>query len=130
MSTPLVKRAPTRTRRRHTPEFKAQVIAASRRPGVSIAAVALANNLNANLLRRWINEYRAISVAKPAIHHAPIPVETSGTPGIVPGIRQTFDLPVAHDIRLDLRRGEFAVQIAWPISHASTLGAWLKDLLS
>lgn len=38
-----------RTRRRHSPEFKTQAITACQHPGVSIAAVALANQLNANL---------------------------------------------------------------------------------
>ena len=35
-----------RIRRRHSPEFKAQMIAACQQPGVSIAAVAQANGLN------------------------------------------------------------------------------------
>ena len=43
-----------RRRRLHSAEFKAQVVAACRRPGVSIAAVALEHRLNANLLRRWV----------------------------------------------------------------------------
>jgi len=43
-----------RHRRQHSAEFKAKVVAACRKPGVSIAAVALANGLNANLLRRWV----------------------------------------------------------------------------
>jgi transposase len=41
-----------RRRRTHSAEFKAKVVSACRQPGVSIAAVALANGLNANLLRR------------------------------------------------------------------------------
>ncbi|WP_353885777.1 transposase, partial [uncultured Microbacterium sp.] len=45
-----------RRRRRHSDEFKAKVVAACRQPGVSIASVALAHELNANLLRRWIHE--------------------------------------------------------------------------
>lgn len=45
-----------RRRRRHTVEFKANLIAACSRPGVSIASVALANGINANLLRRWIEQ--------------------------------------------------------------------------
>ena len=42
-------------RRRHSEEFKAEVVRACRRRGVSIAAVALANGLNANLVRRWVD---------------------------------------------------------------------------
>jgi transposase-like protein len=43
-----------RRRRRHSASFKAAVIEACNQPGVSIAAVALANGLNANLLRKWV----------------------------------------------------------------------------
>jgi transposase-like protein len=42
-----------RTRRFHSPAFKAQAVAACSQPGVSLAAVALAHGINANLLRRW-----------------------------------------------------------------------------
>ena len=45
-----------RQRRRHLPEFRASVIQACLQPGVSIAAVALANGLNANLVRKWVIE--------------------------------------------------------------------------
>jgi transposase-like protein len=127
MRTIPVKLAATRTRRRHDPEFKARVIAAGQHPGVSIAAVALANGLNANLLRRWIKDHREASVASAAGRKgtAVVPVTT----GIIPVTRQTTRGNTG-DIRLDLRRGELAVQIAWPVSHADHLGAWLKDLLS
>ncbi|WP_193789185.1 transposase, partial [Paraburkholderia atlantica] len=45
-----------RRRRRYSVEFKAQVVAACRRPGVSLAAIALDHWLNANLLRRWVEQ--------------------------------------------------------------------------
>jgi hypothetical protein len=41
-------------RRRHSDEFKAQVVAECARPGVSMAAIALHYGINANLLRRWV----------------------------------------------------------------------------
>lgn len=43
-----------RRRRRHSAEFKAAAIQECLRPGVSIAAVALAHSLNANILRKWL----------------------------------------------------------------------------
>jgi transposase len=43
-------------RGRYSEAFKTQVVTAARQPGVSTAAVALANGLNAKLLRRWISE--------------------------------------------------------------------------
>ena len=45
---------PGRRRGRYSHEFKRQVIAACLEPGVSTAAIALANGLNANLLRQLI----------------------------------------------------------------------------
>ena len=45
---------PGRQRRRHSTEFKARLIEECRRPGVSMASVAMANGVNANLLRNWV----------------------------------------------------------------------------
>ena len=66
-----------RRRRTHSAEFKAKVVSACRKPGVSIAAVALSNGLNANLLRRWVvTEERA----QPATSIAPS--NPSATPAV------------------------------------------------
>ena len=45
-----------RRRRRHSELFKAEAIGACQQEGVSIAAVALARGLNANLLRSWVRK--------------------------------------------------------------------------
>lgn len=50
----LVLKPASRKRRRHSEEFKRQVVEACLEPGVSVAAIALANGLNANYLRRWV----------------------------------------------------------------------------
>ena len=47
---------PKRGWRRHSEEFRARVIELARQPNTSVAAVALANGLNANMLRRWVRE--------------------------------------------------------------------------
>ena len=47
-----------RVRRQYSTEFRVQVIEAASQPGVSVAAIALANGMNANLLRRWISMAR------------------------------------------------------------------------
>ena len=48
-----------RRRRLHSDEFKADAVAAAVQPGVSMAAVALSRGINANLLRRWVQEAEA-----------------------------------------------------------------------
>src|SRR5450759_2643542 len=45
-----------RRRGRYSLEFKHQVVAACLEPAVSTAAIALANGLNANMVRRWVVE--------------------------------------------------------------------------
>jgi transposase len=45
-----------RRRRIHSAEFKAHIVAACSKPGVSSASVAMANGINANLVRRWVKE--------------------------------------------------------------------------
>jgi transposase len=41
-------------RRSYTLDYKLDVVRRCREPGVSVAAVALAHGINANLVRRWI----------------------------------------------------------------------------
>ena len=43
-----------RARRVHSAELKSKVLAECRRPGASVAAVALAHGLNANLVHKWL----------------------------------------------------------------------------
>lgn len=49
---------PKRTRRRFSPEFKADIVAQCRQPGVSVARVALDNDLNANMVRCRTSQVR------------------------------------------------------------------------
>jgi transposase-like protein len=63
-----------RRRGRHSDEFNADAVAATRQHGVSIAAVAMSRGVDANLLRRWVAEAerdgRDIAVG-PAVVEAP-----------------------------------------------------------
>ena len=47
---------PYRKRRQYFPDFKAQLVAESQIHAASVSRITLDNDLNANLLRRWINE--------------------------------------------------------------------------
>jgi transposase-like protein len=56
-----------RRRRPHSDEFKARAVASCMQPGMSMAAVAMAHGVNANLLRRWVRE----AEMKPRLHGLP-----------------------------------------------------------
>jgi transposase-like protein len=46
-----------RTHRTYTREFNAELVAACQVPGASIAAIAGAHAMNANLLHRWLKKH-------------------------------------------------------------------------
>ena len=125
-----------RRRRKHSDEFKAKVIAACRRPGVSIASIALANKLNANLLRMWVataERAGAQRSANNATQVATLPslaeVQTAGA--FIPLRVETAPPPAATDrpITVELRRGATTIKVEWPVTAAAECTAWLKDVL-
>ena len=61
-------------RRRHTLEFKRQVIEAASQPGVSIAAVAQAHQINPNLLHTWRRQIAQMDAASAGAPSAFLPV--------------------------------------------------------
>ena len=115
-----------RRRRTHSAEFKAKVVAACRRPGVSMAAMALANGLNANLVRRWVvTEERAqpatsIEAAAGTVETGTfIPIVLEGPPQVTP----------PQSITIELRRGAMVAKVDWPLAAATECSAWLRELL-
>jgi transposase len=110
-----------RTRRRHAPDLKRQVVLACQQPGASVAGVALAHGLNANLVRRWLRHDQESTgvvavVGAPSEAFVEVPMPRAST-------------PVAEPIRLELRRGASSVSLQWPASAAAECGAWLREWL-
>ena len=112
-----------RRRRAHSAEFKAQVVAACRSPGVSIAAVAMANGVNANLARRWVVDVERRSSGALA-RAASGAVPTTFVPLQLPPVEAA---PV--DIRIELRRGTTVINVSWPCAAASECAAWIRAVL-
>jgi transposase-like protein len=117
-----------RRRRRHSAEFKAAVIRECLKPGVSIAAVALAHSLNANMLRKWVIDAEHKGVA-------PVAAKPAKIPGPPPMPAPTF-IPLAlpapvvdGEIRIELQRAGTTVKIVWPAASARDCAAWLSDWL-
>ena len=132
MNTKLVAPPLSRRRRRHSPEFKADVIAACMQPGVSIAAVALANQLNANFVRGWVKAYRDQQG-----HDVPQCIGTDNSskpereppPTLVPATLEVADTVPSADIQIEIRRQQTVFHIAWPISKATVCAQWLREVL-
>ena len=118
---------PGRRRRNHPEEFKLAVIAACCEPGASVAGIAMANGVNANQVRRWMRE-RGIEAPK---RRLPMPVlETA--PAIAPAFVQLPigpATPALGDIRIEVRRGNTAIKVDWPVQASGDCATWLRDWL-
>jgi hypothetical protein len=100
-------------------------------PGMSMAAVAMAHGVNANLLRRWVREAEmkpaSCAVSRSAAQEVQAPERKTlfvplGLPApTAPGARA--------DIRIELQRGATAVTVTWPASAAGECAAWMRELL-
>jgi transposase len=112
---------PGRPRRRHPGAFKAEVLAACAQPGASVASVAIAHGINANLVHRWRREVADRGRVRRGNAELAefVPMELAAAPVVAE----------SEDIRIELRRGACAVSIAWPTSAATACANWLRELL-
>lgn len=120
---------PRRRRRKHSPEFKAEIIAACKQPGVSIGLVARERGLNPGLVRHWLDSLAGGRGA--SLNVAPSAQQASAAAGAsFKAVRiEDRPAPAAHAIRLEIRRGAAAVIVQWPAQDAVACGAWLKEWL-
>jgi transposase len=104
------------TRRRHSAELKALVLDECAQPGASVAAIAMAHGINANVVHKWrrLASGAPSAPASPAFVALPVP--------------QAVAAP-SSSIRIELRRGAMNVAVDWPLSCASECATWLRELL-
>jgi transposase len=114
------------TRRRYSAEVKALVMAECDAPGASVAKVAMAHGINANVVHRWRQLAREGETAAP--QDAVVPPADAGGFVPVPLPASSAAAPV-DDIRIELHRGTTTVKVTWPLSAAAECGAWLRELL-
>ncbi|MFM0351693.1 IS66-like element accessory protein TnpA [Paraburkholderia sp. RL17-347-BIC-D] len=116
-----------RRRRRYSVEFKAQVVAACQGPGVSLAAIALHHQLNANLLRRWVEQ--AEGNERFLVARSEVSVPSAATPAFVSLPLETRNARTG-EIRVEVRRADQSITVSWPTSEAAQCAAWLREWLA
>lgn len=135
----IIKQDGRRHRRYHSAEFKAEVVAQCLQPHVSMASVARVHNLNANLVRQWVAAHertrepqRTLSALDEGPTQAAWPafvaVQSTGSCRAValdspPG-------PATPAIRVQLKRGQWSLELQWPASQGRELAACLRELLA
>jgi transposase-like protein len=116
--------------RKHSDEFKARVVALALEPHASMASVALANGINANMLRCWVRASSPASspstvarddrnVQALSFVQLPIQAEKSLTAPPAPATS-----PV---IEVQIQRGETRVVVSLPMIGDSA--AWVREVL-
>jgi len=125
----LVKAPKRQRRRRHASEFKRQVIVACLQPGISIAAVALANGLNANLLRRWVKEHRDAHEAGKDVEVVAPQAAAVRPPTLVPVTVASPEAEPAGEIKVAIHRDQTVIEVSWPVSQAVICAQWLREVL-
>lgn len=137
------------SRRRHGADVKATVLAACIEPGASVAAVALAHGLNANLLRKWLagRGLKRAGAAPLAVTRAPEPaappisllhaqakfVPVAVAPSALPATPAVANADALANsccdpIHIELRRGPLHLNVRWPTSAAADCTAWLSEV--
>ena len=112
-------------RRRYSAQLKAQVMAECEAPGASVAQVAMAHGINANVVHRWRQWAREGGPRRTRVLPA-----TPVAEGFVPVV--VADAPAgakAEEIHIELRRGATALAVRWPVSAAAQCAVWLRELL-
>jgi len=114
-------------RRKHSAELRAEVVQACRQPGASVAAIALRNGLNANVVHRWLSQdgrtldggggNRAAVATRPGTEFLPVQLP------------QAAVATTSTDIRMELRRGASTATVSWPLQCSGECAAWLREWL-
>jgi len=111
---------PIRRRRSYTAEFKQRVVTLCQ-PGISVSAIALTHGLNANLLRRWINEYQ---------NELPVSAVSASSKLVAVQVDLPAEPSLDDAIEISVHKNDAHINIRWPANQAhecaNWLSAWLK----
>ena len=110
------------TRRFYSSEFKTQVRQECRQSGASVAGVALAHGINANIVHRWLREPTPSALVPQSQTKAFVPVTLNDSgPGPAPHAEP--------DIRVEVQRANSAIVVKWPLQGSAACAAWLREWL-
>lgn len=115
-------------RRIHTPELKRAVLDECR-AGASVASVAMAFAINANLVHKWRRLEQCAVVPTRSVATPAMPMQT-----FIPLVIGAPPVPLPIDtqpqeVRIELRGGAFAATVIWPMSANAECAGWLRKLL-
>lgn len=116
-------------RRSHAPELKKAVLDECR-AGNSVAGVAMAHGLNANLVHKWRRQEQgeaaaASTVSSPMQTFIPLAITPPGLPA--PSVPSPTACAEPRELRIEMRRGTLVATVTMPATTESA--EWLRELL-
>ena len=115
-------------RSKHALELKKAVLDECH-AGASVASVAMAHGLNANLVHKWRRLAQgklvaAVTPPTPAPTFIPLVITSPALPTPTP---PTCAEP--RELRIELRRGAIIATVNWPMSATAECAGWLREVL-
>jgi len=120
----------TPSRRVHSAEFKARVLAECRQPGASVSAVAIAHGLNTNVVRKWLTGrgLKRMGIAAPTAVIGAVPA-LQFVPVELPRSEPAVTAPASEpDIRIELQRDGLHVKLQCTACAGALYAAQLRAL--
>lgn len=133
-----------RRRRSYTKQFKAELVAQCMDANISLASLAIENDINPNVLRRWVIEHERYgqhtlsedegqkvdhNEASQRPWQSFIPVRTDAQPSSrmlpAPAIGRS-DGPLT----VQLQGRGITISVFWPSTQAQALAHWVRDVLA
>ena len=107
-------------RRVYSTEIKARIAQECHQPGASVAGVALAHGINANIVHRWLREHSQTALVVQSQAFVPVTLDEPA-PGSAP--------QAAPDIRVEVQRANATIVVKWPLQGSAACAAWLREWL-
>lgn len=111
-------------RRRYSEELKQQVLSECGRPNASVAKVAMAHGINANVVHSWRKRVReAVETPDAIALQEPVFV-----PMMLPPVASAVATS-ATQVQVQIKRAAMVISVDWPLEAAAQLGIWMRELL-
>ena len=119
-----------RSKRTYSADTKAELIAACLVTGASVAAIASAHGMNANVLHRWLKDQRSTARADGTyVESVALKSTDQESPSFIELPLTIQPEPVQRAIQVEVRKCALMMTVTWPISAASNFAQWSTAIL-
>ena len=120
-----------RSKRTYSADIKAELIAACLVPGASVAAIASAHGMNANVLHRWLKDQRSSARTDgTCVESVALKAVDQELPSFIElPLTMKQPEPVQRVIQVEVRKGALMMTVTWPLSAASDFAQWSTAIL-